>query len=135
VPTVVVDREVLGETYGKTLRRLLEHSSRVGGFRLVDPRFPLSDEVLNSQPTVVLFGRTSRFLRRITSTQVRHVLVVHPGTLPDEMAGGIATEVWLPAEDELGVAAAWRTWAARKGAVVRQTEAIGQSFDGSAGVL
>ncbi len=131
VPTVVVDREVLGETYGQTLRRLLEHSSSVGGLKVADPRFPLSDETLNSQPAVVLFGRASRFLRRIAASRVRRVLVIHPGTPPCEIAEGIAAEVWLPNADEYGVAAAWRTWAAQNGAVVRETGAEGQIFDGS----
>jgi O-antigen ligase len=131
VATVVVDREVLGVTYGNALRSLLKKSGSFDGFLVTDPRFPLSDDTLNGRSSVVLFGRASRFLRRITAKQVQHVLLVHPGTLPDELPDGIAAEVWLPMGDELGGAGAWKTWALRNGAVVRQTGAIGQFLDGN----
>ena len=126
--TVVVDREVLGNTYGKTLRWLLEQSGRFDRFLVADPRFPLGEDVLNGRSTVILFGRGSRFLDRVSPALVRRVLIVHPAALPVDLPAGVSVEVWLADGDSLGLAAVWQAWAERVNATLRSTPALGQGL-------
>lgn len=129
--TVLVDREVLGATYGQTIRRFLAHSSLISDLRIPDPRFPIQADTLGECEVLVFFGRTSRFTPLVSPNKVQRVVFVHPGTPPGDLADGIETEVWLPAHDELGIAPDWEAWARTHRSLLRRTTSEGQSLTGA----
>ncbi len=122
---VLVDREMMGATHGRALRRILARSRRFGEFTVLDPRFAVNDVALTAAPTVVLFGRASRFLSRAAGGMVRRVVLVHPTTRPELVANGAALEVWLAADTEPSVAEAWLALARAGQAEVRSTAMAG----------
>ncbi|MFA5263180.1 MAG: O-antigen ligase family protein [Opitutaceae bacterium] len=145
-----LDTGVLGVFPGKEMRRWLEamngESESGKGLSQNEGKRSLSSvceivvhspsgiESLPSSSSVILFGKQAERLWGIAKDRSTQVLIIHPtGALPKQESGGMpidgtALTVLLPAVDETGDGARWRTWAESAGACVCISEGVGQDI-------
>lgn len=125
---VVVDVDVLGALYGKSIRALLSRAETLATMFVPDPRFPMPKD-LPSASTLIVFGSSSKAVNPQMMQSAKRLILVHPVEEYSDRAYPAETLVYLPRGDLWGVNDSWRAAAKRGLLSVVETTAFDQRLD------
>jgi len=127
---VFVDKDILGQVYGQTLRLMLEHAPFDGKMLVALPfakmpaRYP--GAAAGNIGACIVFGSAIASPAMANLPPLRQLIIAHPSVRPPEKLPDAASiRVILPAIDEAGVNESWRRFCRDKNIPVSITPASG----------